>query len=136
MSGIDQVVVPEFGAERLVHDLHLFGFEEVEVVEASNGKKRYAVIRNFEIVAGRFTDRIIDLAIDAPLNYPQGIGASIQVKADPQLINQIGRQSNGYNIQNSPLGSEWKYWSHNFGWQPGSNISYLIAKINNIFKNA
>jgi hypothetical protein len=40
------------------------------------------------------------------------------------------------NITRSVLGPEWRYWSHNFGWQGERSARRLISQINGIFLNA
>lgn len=123
-----------FGAERLKSDLEALGFK----VTISNGNdgQPYVVIIGFEIPTGRFGRRIIDLGVMAVANYPQGVASALQVKADPQLFEKTDSESGVRNIQDSPLGVEWRYWSKNFNWEGEKTTRRLISQINRIFDDA
>lgn len=122
-----------YGLERLRKDLESMNYA-VEVIVGSDNQS-YTVIRKYEIGFGRFAGREIDLGIMAIANYPQAVPAAIQVRANPQLI-EIGHVPNVRNIQASPLGSEWLYWSKNFNWDVERSTRRLISQINTIFKDA
>lgn len=121
-----------FGVTRLVEDLNLLGFNEVSVIKDSTGQD-YAQIKNFEVPAGSFTGRIIDLAIPAPPQYPQLFGASIHLKTNPHLV-PFGFVQNVRNVINSNLGAEWQYWSYCFHLNPSNPTSQLMSQINGIFR--
>ncbi len=123
-----------YGAERLKSDLETLGFD-VAILNGNDGQ-RYGVISGFEIPTGRFGGRVIDLGIMAVANYPQGVASAIQVKADPQLFEKTDSQSGVRNIQESPLGPEWRYWSKNFNWDGEKTTRRLISQINRIFDDA
>ncbi|MFN0279337.1 MAG: hypothetical protein ACKVRN_12140 [Pyrinomonadaceae bacterium] len=123
-----------YGAERLKSDLEALGFK----VTISNGSdsQPYVVVGGFEIPTGRFGGRVIDLGIMAVANYPQGVASAIQVNADPQLFEKTDSESGVRNIQDSPLGPEWLYWSKNFNWDGEKTTRRLISQINRIFDDA
>lgn len=123
-----------YGAERLKSDLEALGFN-VAILNGNDGQP-YDVIRGFEVQTGRFVGRIIDLGIMAVANYPQGVASAIQVKADPQLFEKSDSESGVRNIQDSPLGHEWRYWSKNFNWDGERTTRRLISQINRIFDDA
>lgn len=122
-----------YGPERLIQDLHMLGYE-VELVAVMDNNK-FAIIRNYEIQLGQFTGRIIDLGIPATVNFPISVGSSIHVKASPQLYEKHS-VPNIRNITDSALGSEWRYWSKNFGWVGERSARRLMSQINEVFKNA
>ena len=123
-----------YGTERLKGDLETLGFK-VTILNGSDGQP-YAVIRGFEVPVGRFGGLIIDLGIMAVANYPQGVASAIQVKANPQLYETTDTQSGVRNIQPSPLGFEWRYWSKNFNWDGEKSTRRLVSQINRIFEDA
>lgn len=123
-----------YGAERLKSDLETLGFH-VAILNGSDGQP-YGIISGFEIPTGRFGGRIIDLGIMAVANYPQGVASAIQIRADPQLLEKTDSQSGVRNIQDSPLGAEWRYWSKNFSWVGEKTTRRLISQINRIFDDA
>ena len=125
------------GLERLFSDLQARGYAEVERMTGSKGTL-FAVIRNFQVPAGRFEGRIIDLAIPAPPDYPDSFGSSIHVQANPQLLER-GNVANVRNIVESELGGEWCYWSKNFNGSRGTgerDTRRLLSQINEVFLNA
>jgi hypothetical protein len=123
-----------FGAEKLLADLLERGFT-AEIVDGNEGNK-YAVIRGYEIELGRFAGRIIDLGIMVTPDYPRSVASAIHIKAEPQLLEKSDTAPNVRNIIDSNLGTEWRYWSHNFNWTTERNTRRLISQINTIFKNA
>ncbi len=124
----------EFGITRMIGDLKALGFNKVEAVTASDGTP-FAVLRGFEIKLGRFAGRAIDLALPAPPNFPQGVGAAIHVSTAPHLLPD-GSVAGHHNVIASPLGAEWRYWSHNFGWTGERTTRELLAQVNRIFHDA
>lgn len=124
-----------YGAERLIAELRAVG-HGAELVTV-NGNS-FAVISEFEVPVGRFAGRIIDLGIPATPDFPRTVGASIHVRCTPQLFEKTDTVPNVRNIIDSGLGSEWRYWSHNFGWQGETQRSAarLMAKINGVFERA
>ena len=123
-----------YGVKRLQKDLEDMNYS-VEVLTGSD-TQLYVIIRDYEIELGRFTGQVIDLGIMAMTNYPQGVPSAVHVLANPQLIEITENIPNVRNIQASPLGSEWRYWSKNFNWDGERSTRRLISQINTIFKDA
>jgi len=118
------------GIQRLLQDLKDLGFEEVAGKSAANVD--YAIIPNFEIPAGSFSGRVIELAIPAPADYPRLPGASIHIKTEPHLL-PFG-STPVRNITTSQLGGEWQYWSYSFRSKPENPTAELMSQINEIFR--
>jgi hypothetical protein len=123
-----------YGPARLIEDLRALG-HDVQEVTASNGEK-FVVLASFTVPGGRFADRAIDLGIQATPDFPRTVSSAIHVRATPQLYDTGDSVPNLRNIQPSVLGSEWRYWSHNFGWQGERSARRLMSQINGIFLNA
>ena len=123
-----------FGVDRLIEDLRGLGHEQVELAQGNDGNP-FAVLRSFTIPLGRFGGREIDRALPAPPNYPQGVGAAIHVRAAPQLLPD-GSVAGVRNVIASPLGPDWRYWSHNFGWSCERSTRELLVQVNRIFLDA
>ena len=87
-----------------------------------------------EVQFGRFAGRVIELGLPAPPDYPRSVGASIHVRAEPQFL-EYGKVHKVRNIIKSPLGPEWRYWSHNFNWtgERERSAARLLAQVNSIF---
>lgn len=123
-----------FGSERLQKDLAAIGFT-VEQVTASDGTP-FAVIPGFEVPAGRFVGRVIDLGLQCTPDYPLTVASAVHVRSDPHLLD-VGDTIRGKrNITQSSLGPEWRYWSHNLGWADPKTARRLISKINKVFVDA
>lgn len=126
-----------YGQDRLISDLQALGYNGVERM-TGNGGTLFAVIRDYQVPAGQFQDRVIDLAIPAPADYPKTFGSSIHVRANPQLL-ECGSVANVRNITASELGGEWRYWSKNFNGSRGTrerDTRLLLSQINEVFLNA
>ena len=97
----------------------------------------FAILQEYEVKLGRFAGRVIDLGLPATPDFPRSVGASIHVRADPQLLD-YGNVPNVRNIIESPLGPEWRYWSHNFNWagERERSAARLLAHVNAIFERA
>ena len=97
----------------------------------------FAVISAYEVQLGQFAGRVVELGIPAPRDYPKSVGSSIHVRAEPQLL-EYGNVPNVRNVIVSPLGPEWRYWSHNFNWagERDRSAARLFAQINSIFERA
>lgn len=122
-----------YGPDRLLRDLGEMGYEAERVATADGNV--YVVIRGFEVPIGRFAGRMIDLGLLATPDYPRTVGSSIHVRAAPQLFD-YGSVPGVRNVIESGLGSEWRYWSHNFGWTGERSTRRLISQVNTIFANA
>lgn len=123
----------KYGPDRLVEELEALGVapERREVAGAE-----FVIIANYRIAAGQFADRVIDLALQATPDFPRTVHSSIHVRSVP-ILYDLQNVPNVRNIVASPLGAEWRYWSHNFGWSgEGSNARRLLSQINGIFERA
>lgn len=123
-----------YGPARLISDLRDLGYE-VQEATGANGEK-FAVVSPFTVPGGRFAGRVIDLGIQAAPDFPQTAASAIHVRATPQLYDYSDTAPNVRNITQSVLGPEWRYWSHNFGWQGERSARRLMSQINGIFFNA
>ena len=123
-----------YGPEYLHSRLQELGFDAVLVKGTCNNQ--FVVIPEYTVSLGIFAQRSISLGIPAPADFPSSVGASIHVKAVPQLLLKEDSIPNVQNIIDSTLGSDWFYWSHNFGQPTGDPVRWLISKINGIFQNA
>ena len=120
-----------YGPTRLLDDLRALGFEPQDVSLPSG--ERFAVIPQFTVVGGRFAGRVIDLGLQATADFPKTVSSAIHVRATPHLYETSDSVQNVRNIQPSALGPEWRYWSHNFGWQGERSARRLLSQINGIF---
>jgi hypothetical protein len=123
-----------YGPARLLHELYELGFQVTEII--APGGETFVVIFPFTVPGGRFSDRIIHLAIQATADFPRTVPSAIHIKATPQLYDCADSVPNVRNITQSALGNEWRYWSHNFGWQEERSARRLMSQINGIFLNA
>jgi len=123
-----------YGVDRMVADLRALGFERAEATAAADGSP-FALLKEYTVPLGRFAGRTIDLALPAPTNYPQGVGSAVHVKASPQLLPD-GAVAGRQNVIASPLGLEWRYWSHNFGWAGERSTRELMTQVNRILLDA
>jgi hypothetical protein len=123
-----------YGLDRLVADLIAMGYP---VTPTRVGDLAFAVIGAYSVEFGRFAGRVIDLGVPAPPNYPLAVGSSIHVRATPQLL-EYENVPNVRNIIASPLGPEWRYWSHNFGWttEVPRSTPRLMGQVRAIFERA
>jgi len=123
-----------YGPPRLIAELQALGHPAEEHL-AQDGS-RFALIPGFVVSCGRFTGRQIDLALQATADFPRTVASAIHVRANPQLFDYQDTQPNVRNITQSILGPDWRYWSHNFGWQGEKSARRLMSQINGIFVNA
>ena len=124
----------KFGTDRLCEDLTVLGHQAEAVLDPQ--KNPFVVIRSYTVELGRFAGRVIDLGLPAPANYPAGVGSSIHVRSEPQLLDVKDTVPNVRNVTASTLGSEWRYWSKNFGWTGERSTRRLLSQINEIFLHA
>lgn len=123
-----------YGPARLLNELIELG-HDAELIAV--GDLNFAVLRKYEVGFGRFTGRTIDLALPATPDFPRSVGSSIHVRATPQLL-ELQNIPNVMNIIASPLGPDWRYWSHNFQWtgECDRSAARLLYQINGIFERA
>lgn len=118
-----------FGIDKLFEDLKELNFNVHKAADL-NGIV-YAVITGFQIPAGSFAGRVINLAIPAPTDYPRSVGASIHITPHIAKFENIPEFRN---VINSNLGAEWQYWSYKFQVRTANPTLELISQINEIFK--
>ncbi len=123
-----------YGPARLVEELRALGYE-VREVAAPNGET-FAIVAPFTVPGGKFADRVIELGLQGTADFPRTVASAIHVRATPQLYEASDSVPNVRNIQGSVLGPDWRYWSHNFGWQGERNARHLMTQINRIFLHA
>jgi hypothetical protein len=123
-----------FGPERLTRDLIEEGYPDAGIVRGSDGHV-YVVTQRYEVLHGRFAGRTIGLGVLAPGDYPRTVGSSIHVHSNPILLDQGDTIPGRRNITASALGPEWRYWSHNFGWNGERGTRRLLSQINEIFQH-
>ncbi len=122
-----------YGAERFYGELRDLGYE---VQEVSVDDVKFAVLRAYVIPVGRFSDRTIDLGLQATPDFPRTAPSAIHVKAEPQLYEAGDNVANVRNISVSALGTDFRYWSHNFGWTTERNARHLMSQIQGVFLRA
>ncbi len=126
--------VSAFGPERFINELAALGYEPELITAPDNNK--YAILRGYEVPLGRFAGRKIDLGMLATNDFPISVTSAMHVRATPQLFEKTDTVQNVRNIIDSRLGSEWRYWSINFGWKKGFSTRRLMSKVNAVFQNA
>jgi hypothetical protein len=124
---------PPFGPQRLLRDLVALGYI-AELVGAAG--HHFVVIRDYEVVLGKFIGRHIGLGLQATPDFPRTVAAAIHVRSNPHLYDLRDSLPNIRNIQPSALGGEWRYWSHNFGWGADKSARRLMSQVNKIFQDA
>lgn len=124
-----------FAVTKLITDLHELGFVDAEPLNDPNGTP-FGLIKDFEIGAGRFSGRKIDLAIPAPLEYGRVVGSAIHVRSTPHLLDKPDTVPGVKNITDSSLGLEWRYWSHQFIYYPEHTTKLLMLQVNGVFRHA
>jgi hypothetical protein len=124
---------PLYGPERLLGDLRSLG-HAVDLVNV--GGHTFAVIANYEVALGRFVGRRIDLGLQATPDFPNTVASAIHVRSNPHLYEVSDSLPNVRNIQQSTLGPDWRYWSHNFGWGSERSARRLLSQVNKIFQDA
>ena len=72
------------GPDRLIGDLRNLGYEVTKVPVGND--IFFAVLPAYEIVAGKFSGRIIDLGIQCTANFPMSVHAAIHIKAEPSTL--------------------------------------------------
>jgi hypothetical protein len=123
-----------YGADRLRSDLVALG-HPAERKTTDDGQD-FVIVPSFTVELGRFAGRVIGLGLYAPPDYPRTVASAIHVRSNPHLLDVADSVPNVRNIQGSPLGDDWRYWSRNFAGDPSSRTTQrLLAQINEIFRN-
>lgn len=99
------------------------------------GKKTFVIIPDYEIPLGRFAGRVVELGIEVLNDYPRRVASSIHIKSSPHLLDKSDTIPKVRNIIDSPLGFEWRYWSHNFGWKEEKKLRRLMNQIKGVLAN-
>ncbi|MFP5356497.1 MAG: hypothetical protein ACLGIK_15355 [Gemmatimonadota bacterium] len=121
-----------FGPERLLAELRALG---LTVDDRTAGGARFAVVPEFEVPCGRFAGRVIGLGIPATSDFPRTVGSAVHVCSDPPILDFRDTQPGVRNIIESPLGADWRYWSHNFQWRgQDRGARRLLSQIHGIFR--
>lgn len=128
---MSDATLPPYGVARLVTELRQLGFE-VEPAQAQG--QDFAIITGYEVPAGRFRDRVIDLALPAPPNYPQAVGSSIHVRSVLHLLDLSDTIPDTRNIIESPLGPAWRYWSYQLHPPGGWTARTYLSCVNVVFE--
>lgn len=123
-----------YGAERFVNDFSELGYQP-ELIIGIDGQT-YAIFNDFEIPIGQFSGRVIDLALIVPADFPRIVGASIHVKANPQLYEIKDNIPGVRNIIDSGLGPDWKYWSFAFKAEAEDTAKNLMSQIMGVLLRA
>lgn len=124
----------KYGIERMLEDLEIEGFMNTRCQKDSTSNN-HAIIPEYEISMGRFSGRIIELAIPCPDDYPRSIGTCIHVKSSPLLLDVSNSLKDVRNITLSKLGEDWRYWSFKLRLQEDEPTKHLMHQINGIFRN-
>lgn len=94
-----------------------------EVIKDSN-KKEFFVITNYTIPSGILQGQKCNIAFEYRKNDPYLPASSIHIK--PILVPMDMKDLN-LRTQASSLGSDWQYWSRNFGCQVNAKPEQLWA---------
>lgn len=76
---------------------------QVEELAAPNGA-RFLTVRDYVIPSGSMAGRTVDVAIERSSAVPYVVPPAVHIR--PALV-----PMGNYNTQQSPLGSDWQYWS-------------------------
>ena len=123
-----------YGSEYFVKEFTNLGYQP-ELVKGVDSQT-YSVFRDFEIEIGRFSGRIIDLALIVLPDFPRMVHSSMHVRAKPQLFEKTDTLAGVRNILDSGMGPEWRYWSYAFKTVPEDTAKHLMSQINGVFKRA
>ena len=111
--------------ELLAKEFESLGYQ----VDHSYSKNGVVVLKAFRIAVGRHAGKTVDIGVseqDFPFTPPAGIHVT------PSLA------ANGTNnINLSPLGGNWQYWSRRLtDWTTNRSAKHIISYINRIFADA
>lgn len=121
-----------FGPERLIKELRALGFP-AEIRMA--GGAQFVIVLEFEVSCGRFAGGVVGLGIPTPSDFPRTVGSAIHVRSEPPLLDYQDTHPGVRNIIQSPLGPDWRYWSHNFQWRgQDRGARRLLSQIHGIFR--
>ncbi len=121
-----------YGPARLLSELLELGYTADTI---RIGDIDFVIIRKYQIEVGPFRgSRDRSWAASYPLISRERLGRRSRF-AQIRSSSSIRAFPNVMNIIQSPLGNDWRYWSHNFNWSGECNRSAarLLYKINAIF---
>lgn len=124
-----------FGIDRLIADLRALGYPDVETIQDPGGNS-YALLKSFEVSVGRFSGKIVDMAIPGPNDYGRVVGSAVHFRSIPHLLDKQDSVPQVKNITDSQLGSEWRYWSHRFEFYDEDPTKHLMLQINGVLRHA
>ena len=112
--------------ERLTEEFIKLGY----AVDAAAGRQHgVVIIRNFLVQVGRHAGKVLDVGIpgnDFPFTPPAG------VHFRPELA-----PNGANNINKSPLGTGWQYWSRRLtDWQIDRSARHIISYVNKVLLDA
>jgi hypothetical protein len=111
--------------DELKRQLEEIGF----AVDESFRQQGVMVIKDFGVFVGRHASKVIDVGISCP-DFPFSAPAGIHLK--PVLA-----PNGANNIQASPLGTDWQYWSRRLpDWETDRSARHIISYINKVLLNA
>lgn len=125
------------GLERFVEDFRAMGWTVDGPLQS--GGLRWAIIHEFIVPAGRFSGRVIDVAIPAPDDFPATPPGGLYVSPDLIPVNEMGGLSvHDRAGETAGLPGRWQYWSRPVPpgtWQPMRGIRRLINHWNAVMAN-
>jgi hypothetical protein len=97
-------------------------------VDESLSQHGVLVVKDFGVYAGRHAGKVIDVGIPCS-DFPFSAPAGIHVR--PLLV-----PTGANNVNSSPLGSEWQYWSRRLpDWSTDRSARHIISYINKVLLN-
>ena len=111
--------------DKLAEELRKLGY----TVDDFGRQKGVVVVRDFQINVGKHAGMVVDVGIpgtDFPFTPPAGIHLRPQLAPNGQN-----------NINPSPLGSDWQYWSRRLtDWQQDRSAHHIISYVNRVMLDA
>jgi hypothetical protein len=95
-----------------------------EIISADN--KKIFKVAGYSIIQGKYIGKSIQVGFPIPNDFPITAPYGIHVKSDHGFVENIP------NINPSPLGSDWQFWSRSVNnWTPGyRNSQYYLDHVN------
>lgn len=124
-----------FGPDRLIKDLQEAGLSVSG--PASSGGYDFVVVQNYSINKGRFSGEVIDIALQAPSDYPitAPSGLFVSKKLIPAGLLNVHDWSH---MTNSLPSADWLYWSRPLPanmWKQSQGGTLLKAHWNRVFSD-
>jgi len=120
------------GIERLLEDLRALSFTVDGPI--TSDAKQWAILRKFAIASGRFAGQTVDIAIQAPPDYPSTAPRGFYVSPQIAPMNQL--KIHDRKQECAGLGGDWQYWSRPIPdgtWEPSRGGKRLLSHWNNVF---